>query len=354
MNMQNILQALPILAAGFTGDPQTLQRTMAATQYGQQTRQDENLRAFGRAIFGQGRPPTQQDIMDAAGKYGIDPMQATALISKFQKETGRAPQLQEIKRGEEIVTGYFGEEGEFTPVSRAPRWQPAEEPTEKPRYTKIRTVDESGRPVWKFVREDQPGEYLIHEEGAPKERFKDETSLRKEYSGESKKFIAIRDSFGTVLASAEDPSPAGDIGLIFSVMKMFDPTSVVREGEFATAANAGSVPERVVAQYNRALRGERLTPSQREDFVSTAKRTYEQSKKGYDRLRERYTGLAVDYGFKPENIVFDYALQETPPPGEAHKEPQAAAPPQAIRFLRQNPDLKSQFMEKYGYLPEGM
>jgi hypothetical protein len=36
-------------------------------------------------------------------------------------------------------------------------------------------------------------------------------------------------------------------------MKMLDPTSVVREGEFATAQNAASIPIKIVNMYNKAL-----------------------------------------------------------------------------------------------------
>jgi len=34
-------------------------------------------------------------------------------------------------------------------------------------------------------------------------------------------------------------------------MKILDPGSVVREGEFATAQNSAGIPERIRAKYNR-------------------------------------------------------------------------------------------------------
>lgn len=55
---------------------------------------------------------------------------------------------------------------------------------------------------------------------------------------------------------------------------MLDPTSVVRETEFANAENAAGIPERIRAQYNKALRGERLTESTRADFVDRAGKIY--------------------------------------------------------------------------------
>ena len=44
------------------------------------------------------------------------------------------------------------------------------------------------------------------------------TKLRKEFIGQSKDFIKIRDSFKRVEVSNTDPSPAGDLSLIFNYM----------------------------------------------------------------------------------------------------------------------------------------
>ena len=43
------------------------------------------------------------------------------------------------------------------------------------------------------------------------------------------------------------PDAAGDMALIFSYMKMLDPNSTVREGEYATAQDAGSIPHASLA-----------------------------------------------------------------------------------------------------------
>lgn len=79
---------------------------------------------------------------------------------------------------------------------------------------------------------------------------------------------SILQSYGKIKTSVEKPSAAGDIALIFNYMKMLDPGSTVREGEFATAAQAGGVPDRILAQYNKLLKGERLTKDQRSDFFN--------------------------------------------------------------------------------------
>ena len=95
-------------------------------------------------------------------------------------------------------------------------------------------------------------------------------ALRKEFLTQSKEYQKVRDSYTRVVGSTMDPSPAGDLSLIFNYMKMLDPGSVVRESEFATAAATGSYGQRIQASVQRVLSGERLASKMRADFVGKA------------------------------------------------------------------------------------
>ena len=103
-----------------------------------------------------------------------------------------------------------------------------------------------------------------------------EDKLRKEWSGSpvTKDTQVIASSYQKIQEVQDNPSPAGDISLIFNYMKMLDPASVVREGEQATAASAAAVPDRIRNAYNLLIEGEKLTPNQRKDFVNKARSTY--------------------------------------------------------------------------------
>jgi len=148
--------------------------------------------------------------------------------------------------------------------------------------------------------------------------FKQESDFRKEFNALPQvKDFAIRTSgLGTVLASAEDPSPAGDISLIFAFMKMLDPNSVVREGEFATAQSAGSIPESVWAKYNQALEGTRLAPTVRQDFVNRAQMIYNSAATDFGRVYSRYEDIAKRSNLDPSRALIDYrydtAAQQMP------------------------------------------
>ena len=98
---------------------------------------------------------------------------------------------------------------------------------------------------------------------------KDLRSRHDKFTGDLKK---VDVAFRKVNSAPE--SAAGDMALIFNYMKLLDPGSTVREGEFATAEQAAGVSDRVMNAYNKTLTGERLNPAQRTDFINTAKSAY--------------------------------------------------------------------------------
>ena len=151
------------------------------------------------------------------------------------------------------------------------------------------------------------GKYVATELEKPGEQRKGETDLRKEFVGnaEVKDFGKQASAFGRVIASAENPSAAGDLALIFNYMKVLDPGSTVREGEFATAQNAAGVPGRVISLYNNLIKGERLNPEQRGDFVSRSRMLFQQAERGFQGIRDQYKSIAQDYGFDLDRAVPD-------------------------------------------------
>lgn len=129
------------------------------------------------------------------------------------------------------------------------------------------------------------------------------TALRKEFDGLTKEYRTQQQSYGRLLASAEDPSAAGDLALIFNYMKMLDPSSVVRESEFANAAATGSLGNRWVGVGKKLLTGERLADPVRADFVSRAKRLFESQVDIFNKTGDRFTKLSEKAGVSPEDVV---------------------------------------------------
>jgi hypothetical protein len=191
--------------------------------------------------------------------------------------------------------------------------------TEKPSDYVIRFNDwKSRNPNGTMMQFDATQAALGREPKEPKSTFDDEGKLRGEFDKKTQDFTIVRDAYSNISTVASDASPAGDLSLIFSYMKLLDPGSTVREGEYATAQNAASVPETIRAKFNKAIEGETLTPSQRADFVKQAGNIYASKKKSFDAELSRYQGLAKQYGLDPTKIVYDRTngLQQ---PGSANR-----------------------------------
>ena len=136
-----------------------------------------------------------------------------------------------------------------------------------------------------------------------KEQRTEGTGLRKEFNAlpQVKEHTALETTYGKI--NAAEPTPAGDIALITSYMKMLDPGSVVREGEFLTAEQAAGIPTRIVNMYNKAISGTRLTEDQRKDFKSQSKQLLDASKKKLEPTIKQYTKYATDRGLPVEDVI---------------------------------------------------
>jgi hypothetical protein len=146
----------------------------------------------------------------------------------------------------------------------------------------------------------------------PDKRAEAEAKIRQEYNTQTKNFQSVRESFRRVKSS--ENTPAGDISLVFGFMKMLDPDSAVREGEYATAENSAGIPTRVQNVYNRALTGKRLEPKQVAEFQSQARALYMAAQQQEQTVRNGLSRVATGYGLNTNNIFFEDAAPPTPAP----------------------------------------
>lgn len=142
----------------------------------------------------------------------------------------------------------------------------------------------------------------------PDEAFKVATDIRKEFSGLDlvKDFQNRQGAKGVIETAGNNPTPAGDLALIFAYMRMLDPGSVVRESEFRLAASAGSLPEKIQAQYDRVIQGTILTPEIRKDFIDKANSIYNTEQKRFKRLYDDYSDRVNRQGLSVNDSLIDY------------------------------------------------
>jgi hypothetical protein len=136
---------------------------------------------------------------------------------------------------------------------------------------------------------------------APEVPFDNEQKLRKEFEGNIKPYLETRRGYERLIASKD--TAAGDISAIFGYMKMLDPGSVVREGEFATAQNAAGIPDQIRNLYNKAITGERLNPNQRQMFKSQADSLYGAARGEYETREKQTRAISQQYGLDANRII---------------------------------------------------
>ena len=166
--------------------------------------------------------------------------------------------------------------------------------------------------------------------------------LRDEFNALTKDFRAVQDAHTKITTTS--PTGAGDMSLLYNYVKLLDPTSVVRESEFAAAAASGSFGERVQTAVNKVMTGQRLDANLRKDFINEASNLYKAQKAGADRIKDQYTNMAKRAKLNPEDVIVDYAAPASPvAAGTSSNIPQAA-----IDFLKQGRGTREQFDAQFG------
>lgn len=283
------------------------------------SRQDAFRQAFEQAA--QGQDLTSEEGLRATLQRTAQqfPQESLDVFQKWQEKMPKAKaapakQFQEFGNQAVVFDPSTGQAQPIPGLTKADKpkdpqevWAPLPDAAAPTLYHRVTGETKKLGLPGKPTKADKPAELK------PEQVFSMEQQLRNQFIGKTKDFRDVRDAYGRIQVSAKDPSAAGDLALIFNYMKMLDPGSTVREGEFATAQNAGGIPERIFSSYNKALNGERLAPSQRADFLSRAKGLYAQQLRQYDKAKFETRKMASAYqGLNPDRILMDDGLAEDP------------------------------------------
>ena len=96
-----------------------------------------------------------------------------------------------------------------------------------------------------------------------------------------------------------------DVSMIFNYMKMLDPGSTVREGEYATAKNTAGIDQGMRNTFNAALGSGFLSDSQRADFRRTAWKLINAEASNVQKINENFTSIGEKFGISTDNILED-------------------------------------------------
>jgi hypothetical protein len=134
------------------------------------------------------------------------------------------------------------------------------------------------------------------------QKIAEEARLRGEYAKRTEDLSAAERNFSIIETSSMDQSGAGDIALVTSFMKMLDPGSVVRETEFATAANAGGLLAKLSGIAKKVEDGQFLSEQQRADFKRLAGEYLNAAKTQEQGVQQSFNLIVENYGLDPVNV----------------------------------------------------
>lgn len=134
-----------------------------------------------------------------------------------------------------------------------------------------------------------------------------ETGLRKEFDDkpEVKRYGAALPAFRAIMEASNRNTPQADINLVYGIAKLYDPDSVVREGEYATIANSQAIPEKIKGEAQRLMGGGRLTPTTKAELRREAEGRIRALEDEYEKAAESYSDIASRSGANVRNVLGD-------------------------------------------------
>ena len=109
--------------------------------------------------------------------------------------------------------------------------------------------------------------------------FEDEP-ITKQYNDALSKFIVLEDTLANGIDGIQD------LQLVYDFMKAVDPTSVVRETEFATAAETGNIFQGTFAKFNKSFGTGGFLPEEvKNDFIRASRQSFSAKETQYMNLK---------------------------------------------------------------------
>lgn len=121
----------------------------------------------------------------------------------------------------------------------------------------------------------------------------------------TKDSFAVASAVARLNESLQNPGKLGpaDLASIVNFFKTIDPGSTVREGEQASAADAGGIGSKLLNGWNNLVSGQKLTPELRKEFQKAAQGLSRAQAKSQSFVDDQYRGLAREEGFQEKNII---------------------------------------------------
>ena len=116
-----------------------------------------------------------------------------------------------------------------------------------------------------------------------------------------------------------------DITLVYNFFKTLDPTSVVRESEFATVGQKMGLPSQITSAFQSVSGGGFLPPEIRNELVKIAEQFVNAQYGDVKRLSDEYSRMATTMGIDPSLVVLNLRAAQPQPPNSEQPTPEELA-----------------------------
>ena len=233
-----------------------------------------------------------------------------------------------IRNGKVVMvqTNAFGEE---RIVSGAAPYQEPPSDIVATEYIRGSSLAGTGQPgmaaVGQYREQLRPSTTVTVADG--QKGFENEMKLASAFKGEPiyKEFQGMRTAFNQVNAALDAGTPIGDLAGATKIMKLMDEGSVVRETELAMAMAASGRMDRLRNYFSLWASGNKLTPTQRDDFKALSNELYAAGVQAYNAKRDEYKAFGNAYKFKNLDAALGAPATAPSPAGGASQTPGGAA-----------------------------
>ena len=294
----------------------------------------QNLMAEARIRFEEGDKPGAEKLLD--------------MVQKFRPKAT----WKEVTQGNRVVNQAFfddGEEGEMSnsPVAAKLHFQNVGPHTkgvdaytgeERVRYQNGMSPSDQVS-IQNSMRADRRARDA-NDIAAGRKVIDTSTALRKEFDDlpEVTSYKKALPAFSAIQGAVKRNTTQSDINIVYGLAKLYDPDSVVREGEYATVANSPNIPERVKGWIQYLDGGGRLTPQVKKEILAEATSRMKSYEAPYMAARQNFTAIGRNSG-ADSSLIFpsEHRSPTTTRKGPTHKSAMKGQVMDGYRFKGGNP-----------------
>ena len=248
----------------------------------------------------------RMNVPQLIGQGGLDAIAGLQFRKQMEAQQARQQMLDEREKAKHdmlMQKGQFELDEASRRAELMKRWQAGDQSAYKMLFPEQWAADQREMMKHRNALALEAAKQGAKGEAMPK--LTDVSGLGKRWTADSSDYLATGEYLSAMMDYADEKSGAGDLGLIFSYMKMLDPNSVVREGEQVQAVKTSGIDDQLWAAYQKVFNGEKLTSTQRRNFIKAAQSRFRTMGKTQGRRNDYFRGLADAFNIDPALVIAD-------------------------------------------------